>query len=139
MSIRQLPSCCYVFTDPAEDGERHYPDLQDATAAQLKARKANPATTAAVTPLVSRCWVVSCDGDCEQTLDEHNEGVVYHHGSPDEAVATAALFKFRLQVGPLGETLAYCEGDAPADAEVPPLTPAEQELAGQQRLPGIIL
>src|ERR1700679_1327917 len=122
MSIRQLPSACYVFTDPAEDEERHYPDLQDAAAALLEARKANPETKAGTAHLGYRCWVVSCDGDCEQTLDEHDEGIVYHHGPPAEAAATAALFKFRLEIGPAGETLAYCEGDAPATAEVPPLT-----------------
>jgi hypothetical protein len=139
MSIRQLPSACYVFTDPAEDGERHYPDLQDAAAALLEARKANPETKAGTARLGYRCWVVSCDGGCEQILDEHDEGVVYHHESFDEAAKTAAAFKFRLAPGPAGETLSYCEGDAPADAEVPPLTPEEQERAGQQRLPGIIL
>jgi hypothetical protein len=138
MSIRQLPSCCYVFTDPAEDEERHYTDLQDASAALIDARKDNPETTAGTAHLDYRCWVVSCDGECEQTLDEHDEGIVYHHGSPDEAAATAALFKFRLAPGPLGETLAYCETDAPEGAEVPPPTPDEQERAGQQRLPGIV-
>jgi hypothetical protein len=138
MSIRQLPSCCYVFTDPAEDGERHYPDLQDASGALIEARKGNPETAAAVTRLGYRCWVVQCDGECEQTLDEYDEGVVYHHESPDEAAATAALFKFRLEAGPSGETLAWCEEDAPDSAEVPPLSPEEQERAGQQRLPGII-
>ena len=39
---------------------------------------------------------------------------------------------------PIGETLAYCEEDAPAAAEAPPPSPEEQEQAGQQRLPGII-
>jgi hypothetical protein len=138
MSIRQLPSCCYAFTDPAEDGERHYPDLQDASAELIEARKGNPETTAAVTRLDYRCWVVQCDGECEQTLDEEDEGIVYHHDSPEAAGKTAGVFKFRLAPGPSGETLAYCETDAPGGAEVPPLSPDEQERAGQQRLPGII-
>jgi hypothetical protein len=139
MSIHQLPACCYVFTDPAEDGERHYPDQQDADADLLEARKANPATAAAITRLESRCWVASCDGDCGQTLDEEDEGIVYHHGSPDDAAATAALFKFRLEAGPSGETLDYCPEDAPESAVVPPMSAEEQERAGQQRLPGITL
>jgi len=134
MSIRQLPSCCYVFTDPAEDDERHYADLQDAGAALVDARKANPETKAATARLGYRCWVVQCDGECEEVLDEEGEGVVYHHESYEEARKTAAGHGFRLGAGPL----AYCDVDAPGDAEVPPPTPEEQERAGQQRLPGIV-
>jgi hypothetical protein len=138
VSIRQLPACCHVFTDPAEDEERHYADLQDASAALIEARKDNPETKAGTAHLDYRCWVVQCDGECEETLDEEGECTVYHHESIKEAEKTAAGHGYRLATGPLGETLAYCDEDAPEIAEAPPLSPEEQERAGQQRLPGII-
>jgi hypothetical protein len=134
MSIRQLPTCCYVFTDAAEGEERHYPELEKAAADLIEARKDNPETKATTAHLDSRCWVVECDGECEQVLDEEGEGVVYHHESFEEAAKTAAGHGFRLGPGPA----AWCEEDAPENAEVPPPSPAEQERAGQWRLPGIV-
>jgi hypothetical protein len=83
----------------------------------------------------ARCWVVQCDGECEMVLDEEDECCVYHHRSAAEAASTVASCEW---VYSADGRLVFCEEDAPEDAAPPPLSPAEQEAAGQLVIPGVI-
>lgn len=79
-----------------------------------------------------RCWVVGCDGECEVTLDTEGEGYVFHHESFVKAEATMKAYEWKY-----AGDLVFCEEDAPADGQLPPPSPAEQEAAGQLVLPGV--
>jgi hypothetical protein len=134
VTIHQLEKPCWIL-DPnlATEGEPHYPDEASAISALREAKEENPDLTIITRPLGDRCWVVQCDGDCEQVIDEEDEGYVFHHGSRAEAEETIRQWHFVYGAG----DLVYCETDRPEGAEVPPPSPAELEAAGQLRLPGV--
>jgi hypothetical protein len=81
------------------------------------------------------CWVVQCDGECEYVLDDEDEGCTFHHGSAAEARKTVASYEW---VYSADGRFVFCEECAPADAALPPLSPDEQEAAGQLVIPGVI-
>lgn len=136
MSIHQLSDCCWVLDGPAQDeGVRHFEDASGADAALTRAREEDPATKASVRLLPSPCWLVQCD-ECEYVIDEEDEGV-FHHESRAEAEKVVRLWEWTLVPGHLGGELAYCHEDRPEDAEPPVPSAAQQEAAGQMRLPGV--
>lgn len=137
MSIHQLSDRCWVLDDPAQDeGERHFEDASGANAALTRAREEDPATKASVRQLDAPCWLVECD-ECGQVIDEYDEGHIYHHESRAEAEKTVRVWEWTLVPGHLGGELAYCHEDRPEDAEPPAPSAAQQEAAGQMRLPGV--
>lgn len=81
-----------------------------------------------------RCWIVQCD-ECETVIDEDDEGYVVHHGTRAEAEETVAEWEW---VYSADGCLVFCPEDAPEDGQEPPLSPAEQEAAGQLVIPGVI-
>ena len=138
MSIHQLDFRCWVLDDPSQDeGERHFKDAAGVNAALSGAREDDPGTKASARQLDAPCWLVQCDGDCEQVIDEYDEGYVYHHESRAEAEKTVRIWEWTLVPGTLGGELAYCHEDRPEDAEPPPPSAAELEAAGQMPLPGL--
>jgi len=137
MSIRQLDACCWELSNPGgEDDRQHFDSNARADAEVADLRKENPQSRASVALLPSRCWVVQCDGDCGQVIDEFDEGYICHHLTAAEAEKTARAWEWVLVPGPLGESV-YCPEDRPEGAELPPPSPAEQEAAGQIPLPGV--
>jgi hypothetical protein len=82
--------------------------------------------------LAAACWLIQCDG-CEQHIDDWDEAYIAHCKSRTEAEETLAAYEFVC-----AGDLVFCPEDAPADGEPPPLSPAEQEAAGQLRFPGVI-
>ena len=82
-----------------------------------------------------RCWVVQCDGECGAVIDEDDEGYVVHHGTRAEAEETVSQWEW---VYSADGRLVFCGDDAPEDGQEPPLSPAEQEAAGQLVIPGVI-
>jgi hypothetical protein len=131
MSIQQLKDRCWELTDPADDGTPHYPGKAAAEAALKELRELNADTTAAIRQLESACWIVQCDGGCEYVLDEEDE-YIFHHESIADALETVRASEWRT----VGDSV-FCPEDAPDGAELP-LSPAEQEAAGQLPLPGVI-
>ena len=58
-----------------------------------------------------------------------------HHKSRTEAEETIADYEW---VYSADGCLVFCEDDAPEDGQEPPLSPAEQEAAGQLVIPGVL-
>jgi hypothetical protein len=81
-----------------------------------------------------RCWVIQCDGDCEQHIDEEDECYISHCETRAAAEETMAAWRWSYLAD---SELVYCETDRPEGAEIPPPSPAELEAAGQLRLPGV--
>jgi len=160
MTIHQLPAPCWVISPrlPREDGDPHYDSRAKALAAIREAwdeedRDWTPGDRPRVRwqeflfrlsrlrrgaprPRESgyRCWVVQDDGECEQVLDEHDEGYIIHHGSHQEAVQTAADYDWTHSAD---GRFVYCPCGPREDSEPIPPTPAEQEAAGQLVIPGV--
>jgi len=159
MTIHQLPAPCWVIRPQLpRDDDNHYDTRADALKAirrdwdedrdwtsddQLRARWREFLYRLSRLRLDSprprrhdyRCWVVQCDGDCELVLDTEGEDYVYHHGSAAEARKTVASYEW--VYSPDGR-MVFCHEDAPEDGEEPPLSPAEQEAAGQLVIPGAV-
>jgi hypothetical protein len=123
---------CWELADPADDDWTHFTSEEAAEEALKELRDEQADTKASIRLLEHRCWVAQCDGECEWILDVEDEGYVFHHKSADEALESVAAYGWRR----VGDSV-FCEEDAPEDSEQPP-TPAEQESAGQLRLPGVI-
>lgn len=135
MTIHQLKDRCWELRPPADDERCPHFDSEAAALDALKDdRGDDPEAYAATKPvrLDAPCWMVQCDGECETVLDEEGEGYVFHHDSRTEAEETMACYDFRY----VGD-LVFCEEDAPADGQVPPPSPVQQEAAGQLPLPGV--
>jgi len=79
--------------------------------------------------------VVQCDGECEYVIDEEDEGYTVHHKSRTEAEETVADYEWAYSAD---GRLVFCGDDAPEDGQEPPLSPAEQEAAGQLVIPGVV-
>jgi hypothetical protein len=137
MTIHQLANPCWEFSPLPSDAERygHYGTRADAVTAIREAKKDDDCFNPATKPvqLGTACWVVQCDGACETVLDTEDEGWVFHHLTRAEAEETVAAYRWR----PAG-LLMFCEEDTPEDSQEPPLSPAEQEAAGQLVIPGVI-
>jgi hypothetical protein len=140
--IRQLDHRCWHLDPPPEDErDPHYDNRHDADDALRDLREErgpDPLDLAALESchakqLDAPCWVVQCDGECETTLDAEDEGYVYHHGSLAEAEDTVKAYRWKYAGGRV-----FCEEDAPVDGQPPPLSPAEQEAAGQLAIPGVL-
>ena len=138
MTIRQLKTPCWVL-EPAVpyDDERspHYEDQAEClkvVADALEERSIDVAPEAR--KLDGRCWVVQSDGECEQVLDEEDEGWVFHHDSREDAERTAASWGWTYSAD--GRSV-YCPCEPREDSEPIPPSPAELEAAGQLRLPGV--
>lgn len=138
MTIHRLDKPCWLLSPGLpRDDEWHFPDEASARKAVREYQEENPDLkfTAAAKPLSEPCWVVKCDGECEETIAEEDEGYVFHHASRAEAEESVRQWHFAY----LGDSdLVYCDEDRPEGAEVPPPSPAELEKAGQMRLPGVI-
>lgn len=134
VSIHQLAYRCWELSDPADDERApHFEDQADAGIALAELRLADLGTTASVRLLDAPCWVADCDAPgCEERYED------------DEAGATHFPDAKTLQEWLPGDgwtavepDKAFCWSDSPQDAELPPPTPAQQEVAGQLRLPGV--
>lgn len=137
MSVHQLPGPCWVLTGTGDDGDgdgRHFGDEAEAKADLATIREDNPDTATVIMQAAAPCWLVQCDGDCEQVLDREDEGVIYHHPSRGEAEDTVRVFKWARSAD---GRFVYCPADAPAAGDLPGLSPAEQEAAGQLPFPGV--
>ncbi len=133
--IHQLKSPCWELQDPAGDRTPHYDDEASAGAELASLRKDTPDTGAKIRQLGEPCWLIRCDGECEQLIDEEDEGYIVHCGSRQAAEELARAWKWAYS----GDgRLIFCEADAPADGEVPQPSPAEQEAAGQLVIPGVL-
>jgi len=138
MSVHQLDDCCWELVNPGEDDDKqHFEDAAGANSAVMRSRKRNPKSTASVRLLESPCWLVQCDGECEQVIDEEDEGITRHHESQAEAESTASAWEWVLAPALVGGPLAYCPEDRPEDTEAPLPSAEELEAAGQMRLPGV--
>lgn len=160
MTIHQLKDRCWELRPPlsGDDREPHYDSRAEALAAvreawdddrdwrfddQLRVRwRELRFRLSRLRPGASRprqapahCWVVQCDGDCEQVIDEEEEGYTVHHESRQAAGETVRAWKWAYSAD---GRMVFCEEDAPADGEIPPPSPAELEAAGQMRLPGVL-
>ena len=132
MSIRQLSYRCWELDDPSNgEGKRHLKDKTEADEAVKELCDEHPGATASMRLLDAPCWLVQCDGECEQVIDEEGDGYAFHHGSAFEALDTA---RSRGWVRRDADGV-FCTEDA--DGELLPLTPEQQEAAGQMRLPGV--
>ena len=139
MTIRQLKEPCWVLDPelPGDDEGRHahYDGRADALRAVKESKEYGyDDLKSAPRQLEGRCWVVQCDGECEQVIDQEDEGWTIHHSSPQGAEGT--VVSWRWVYSPDGR-LVFCPECAPEDYQVPQLTPAELEAAGQMRLPGV--
>jgi hypothetical protein len=137
MTVHRLKSPCWLLSPslPSDDGW-HHEDEAAARKAVREYQEENPADkfTAAAKPLSEPCWVVQCDGECGQAIDQEGEGYVFHHTSRADAEESVRQWRFAY----LGDSeLVYCETDRPEGAEIPPPSPAELEAAGQLVLPGV--
>ena len=137
MTIHQLKDPCWELHPPLPgyDRECHYDTKAEARKALREALDedigVNPATRPRQLP--GRCWVIQCDGECEQHIDEEDECYISHCETPALAGEVVAAWRWKTT----GD-LVFCETDAPETAELPPLSPAELEAAGQLRLPGVL-
>ncbi len=139
ITIHQLEDRCGDPRPPLDDErERHYDTEAEALADLKEARddaddaEAHPGTKAVQTD--GPCWLVRCDGDCEQAIDEEDECYIVHCESRQAAEDLAATWKWAYSAD---GRLVFCESDAPDGGEALPPTPAELEAAGQMRLPGV--
>lgn len=136
MSIYQETFRCWVLntgidpSDHADDDTRHFDTEADARDAYGE--------DAPVLQLPAPCWLVQCDGECEQIIDQEDEAYIIHHASRAEAEETARAYEWALAPDDTLSAvtvLAYCPEDAPPGCGSIP-SPAEMESAGQMRLPG---
>jgi hypothetical protein len=133
MSIFQLADRCWELTDPADDERTpHYESEAAAQAALKELRDEDPDTKASIRLLEAGCWLAQCDGDDGYVLDEEDEGYVFHHESMTAALDSIRAYEWRM----VGDRV-FCPADAPEGTE-PPLSAAEQEAAGQLRLPDVL-
>lgn len=134
MTIYQLKERCWELQPPLDDEHRPHYDTEAEAREALdeatdEAGDADPATKPV--QLAAPCWLVRCDGDCNEHIDEDGECYTYHHDSRADAEQTTSGHDFR-RVG----DLVFCQDDAPEDSELF-LSSAELEAAGQMRLPGV--
>lgn len=137
MTIHQLPEPCWELRPPTdEERHPHYDTRADALRALKNDREndGEPYPDTKPVQLGDRCWVIQSDGECEQVLDEEDEGWVVHHDSAKAARATAAAWGWTYSAD--GRFI-YCPCSPPGDAEPAPPSPAEIEAAGQMKLPGV--
>jgi hypothetical protein len=119
----------------SNDYQWHHDDRKSVVATIRQAKRDSDFLDPATKPrqLDAPCWVVQCDGECETVLDTEDEGYVFHHLTRADAAETVAAYEWRY-----AGTMVFCEDDAPADGQLPPLSPAEQEAAGQLVIPGVL-
>lgn len=145
MTIHQLKEPCWVLRpNPWQDdrgGNPHYESRDEAlqTLAEVREdRDDDPdaiAHLAKVEPVQepAACWAAGCAGpDCGEDLINEDEGWIIHASSLPELYQSLDAYDWRLCPGE-----AYCPDCAPECSQVPPLSPAELEAAGQLRLPGV--
>lgn len=113
-----------------------FPNRADAEEefARLRGEDGERYALTVVRQLDAPCWTVVCDGECDYTLDEDEDGLV-HFASAAEAVSAVRDYEWRILPD---QVHVFCPEDAPGDGQVPPPTPEQQERAGQLRLPGIV-
>ena len=160
MTIHQLPKPCWVIAPrlPREDSDPHYDTRAEALAAIREAwdedreHRIGLIATAlerawwrefrfrlsrlrpdAPRPreLPARCRVADCD-TCGDELINEDEGWTVHASSLPDLYQSLDAYDWRICPDE-----AYCPDDAPECSEVPPLSPAQLEAAGQLRLPGV--
>lgn len=134
--IYQLSRHCWAM-DPQPSGEdylRHWDTRKEVTAAIREAKRDDDCFNPDTKPreLESGCWLIQCDGECEEHVDELDEGYISHCESRQVAEEMMAAYRWSYR----GD-LVFCEEDAPEGSEIPPPSPAELEAAGQMRLPGV--
>ena len=163
MTIRQLKEPCWVL-DPspyADDdyGEPHYPAEEKAAKglADLIGERADDyperlaaAKAARVKQEDGPCWVAECDSPgCDEGYEDDEcggshfpdaktlgewmapDGWTYRGGDVDEFWPAPGAWT-RLHADEV-----FCPAHRPADAQDPPLSPAELEAAGQMPLPAV--
>ncbi len=135
MTIHQLTRRCWVLDDPACDGgQPHFDDPAGAQDALAERKEENPDTQAQAREEDAPCWVAVCDGpECGELYTDDDEGICHF----------ASAEGLQAWMGPDGWTVrapdeAFCPACKQQDAIPPPPSPAEQEKAGQLRLPGVI-
>lgn len=139
MTIRQLAFTCWELNDPRDDERKpHFGDQVQADLELSAILEEDPEAEASVRQLESPCWLAQCDGACGTVIDEEDEGVV-HHATYAGAEETVRAWNWVTVPGLFAAQgdLVYCPEDAPEDGTAL-VSPAEQEAAGQLRLPGAV-
>lgn len=160
MTIRQLKARCWAVVPklPREDGDPHYDTRDEALAVIREAwdedredrlglvstalertwwrefrRRLSRLRPDAPRPrlLPACCWVADC-GTCGDELINEDEGWTVHASSLPGLYQSLDAYDWRICPDE-----AYCPDDAPECSQLPPLSPAEQEAAGQLVLPGV--
>lgn len=133
MTVHQIAEPCWELRDPADDRTPHFGNAVSALARLAELKKDDPGTRATITGLDYRCWLVQCDGECGEHVDEADEGFISHCESRQVAEEIMAAYRWSYR----GD-LVFCETDAPEGSEIPPPSPAELEAAGQLVIPGVL-
>lgn len=137
MTIHQLPDRCWELQPPTDEERYPHFDTEAEALAALKEDRENhgePYPDTKPAQLGDRCWVVQCDGECKQVIDEEDECWTIHHDSRHGAEDTVASWRWAYSAD--GRSV-FCPEDRPGDAVAAPPTPRELEAAGQMRLPGV--
>lgn len=135
MTVHQLKEPCWVI-DPEPPGENYHRHYDTRSEARTDLRQAvldgyTDLKSKAV-QLDAACWLIKCDGDCGEHIDEADEGFISHCETRQVAEEIMAAYRWSYR----GD-LVFCEDDAPEGSEIPPPSAAELEAAGQLRLPGV--
>jgi hypothetical protein len=152
MTIRQLPEPCFVL-DPSpwgeDEGTPHYGTHAKAEAALTELYENTDPDDPDVRPLLGKsrpcwldapCWVAECDapdaqeGICGDTLGDEEEGPSRIHFETVEELFGWMPGEGWIRIFADG---ALCSTHNPDNPELPPLSPAEQEKAGQLVIPGV--
>jgi hypothetical protein len=150
MTIHQLPEPCFVL-DPSpwdeDEGEPHYETRAEAEAALTGLyENTDPDDRpelgkTQVRRLGAACWVADCDapdgpdGTCPETLGDAEEGPsCIHFETVDELFDWMPGESWTRQA----PDRAFCWFHSRTTPPVAAPSPAEQEKAGQLRLPGVL-
>jgi hypothetical protein len=130
VAIERLAQPCWVL-DPegGSSGEEHshWPDEAGIRGHLEADDDRDPKVT--IRRLPTPCWTVTCDGECEVTIDEEEE-YVFHYGSRAEAESDAADMGWLTT----DDGRLFCLDDAP-DSATADLRRLEQ-IPGQLTLDG---
>lgn len=143
MTIHQLRKPCFILDpSPWDEDERHphyatWHEADEELRTLREERGPHPEDLAELEPVRVRalpepCWAAECSA-CDDPFQDDESGA-NHFGTAGDAEAVMASYGWTT-LPPDG---AYCPDDRPADARVPPPTPAELEAAGQLVLPGVL-
>ncbi len=118
---------CWIIDRLPGDTEPHFKTEDAATRRLGEIRDDDRVADAIVRQRDVPCWTIRCDGECGYVIDEDEDGLI-HFADADDALRTVRDWEWML----VDHEHVLC----PEDVLAPP-TPAQQEAAGQMRLPGV--